>query len=182
MSPGSHRTCHHVGSWSLSTQLLLSLLSVRLSRKDQSLVLVYLFPTHLLLVLSYLTNQSIIICMLMTINFLFLLSPLNSAPKFHTSKPLLILSLSGCLPICFHLISPKRCFSSSVFLLNFPKSRTPVFSCHLTPTTSTRAHVPVSSNCPNTIVISESDVTTSRSRLQYITLTLVANYSTVNYR
>jgi len=32
-----------------------------------------------------------------------------------------------------HLISSKRSFSSLVFLFNFPKSPTPVFSCHLTP-------------------------------------------------
>jgi len=35
LSPGSHHTSHHVGSWLLSTQLLLlNLLSVRMSCKD----------------------------------------------------------------------------------------------------------------------------------------------------
>jgi len=44
---GSHHICHRVGSWSLSTQLLLlSLLSVVLSHKDQSSVLFYLFSIH----------------------------------------------------------------------------------------------------------------------------------------
>jgi len=70
---------------------------------------------------------------LTTINFSFLLSPLNSPPQFYTCKPLLILSLSRCLPIFSHLISPKRSFSSLVFLLNFQNSPTPVFTCHLTP-------------------------------------------------
>jgi len=121
----------------LSTQLLLiSLLSVRVSHKDQSLVFFYLFCT-LLLVLSYLTHPSVIY-VLMTINFSFLLSPLNS-PTFHTFQPQLFLSLSGCLPIFFHLICPKRSFSSLVFLLNFPKSPTPVFSCHLTPSLHQRS-------------------------------------------
>jgi len=92
----------------------------------------YLFST-LLFVLSYLTRPSVNICMLMTINFSFLLSPLNSPPTFHTSMPQLILSLSGCLPIFCHLISPKRSFSSLVFLLNFQNLLTPVFSCRLTP-------------------------------------------------
>jgi len=32
-----------------------------------------------------------------------------------------------------HLISPKQSFSSLVFLFNFPKSLTPIFSCHITP-------------------------------------------------
>jgi len=74
-------------------------------------------------------------CMLTTINFSFLLSPLNSPLKFHTCKckpQLILMSLSGCLPIFCHLIRPKRSFSSLVFLLNFPKSLIPVFACHLT--------------------------------------------------
>jgi len=68
----SHHTCHHVGWWSLSTELLLlRLLSVRVSPTDQYSVLLYFFSTLLLLVLSYLTHPPVIICMLMTINFSF---------------------------------------------------------------------------------------------------------------
>jgi len=103
LSTGSHLTCHYVGSWSLSTQLhLLSLLSVRVSSKDQSSVLFHSFSTQLLLILSYLTQPSVIMCMQMTVKFSFLLSPLNTPPKFHTCKPLLFLSLGRCLPIFCH--------------------------------------------------------------------------------
>jgi hypothetical protein len=87
----------------LSTQLhLLILLSVRVSRRDQSSVLSYSFSVQLLLVLSYLTFPLVIICMLMTINFSFLLSSLNFPPKLLTCKPQVILSLSECFPICCH--------------------------------------------------------------------------------
>ena len=96
LSPSSHHTYHHVvsRSWSLSTQLLpLRVLSVRASREDQSLALSYSYSIQLLLVRSYLTHLSVIICMLMTINFSFLLSLLNSQPTFYTCKPKLILCL-----------------------------------------------------------------------------------------
>jgi len=50
------------------------------------------------------------------------LSPLNSPPTLSTSKPQLMLSPSGCLPIFSHSISLKLNFFLSVFLLNSLKS------------------------------------------------------------
>jgi len=53
-------TCHQVGSWSLSTQLLLhAVLSVRVSCKDQSSVLFYLFSTLLLSLSSLISDSSV---------------------------------------------------------------------------------------------------------------------------
>ena len=101
--PGSLHICHFVVSLLLSTQIrLLNLLSVRVSRKDQSSVFSYSFSLKLLSVLLYLTLPLVIICVLMTTSFSFLLSPLNFPPKLHTCKPQLILSVSGCLWICWH--------------------------------------------------------------------------------
>jgi len=73
----------------------------------------------------------VIIYTLMTLNFLSLLSPLNSPPTLYTCKPQSILSPSGCLPISSHSISLKLNFFLSVSLFNSLKSLILLFSCQL---------------------------------------------------
>jgi len=71
--------------------------------------------------------------MLLTLNFLFLFTPLNSLPIFNTCITRLILSPSGCLPILSHSISLKLNFLLLIFLHNSLKYLIPLFSCLLMP-------------------------------------------------
>jgi len=101
---------------------LLTLPFVKVFHKDQSLVLSYLYSILLLLVLLSLIRLSVIIYLLMTLNYSSPSGHLNSPPIFYTYKIQLISSLNGCLLIFPNSISLKLSFFLLVYLLNYLKS------------------------------------------------------------
>jgi hypothetical protein len=79
-------------------------------------------------VLLSLIHHVVIICMLMTLNYLFPLLLPTSLPTSCTYRIQLTLSPTGCLQISFHSIKLKLSFSSLVYLRSSPKSLIPLYS------------------------------------------------------
>jgi len=128
-------TCH-VGSWSTSTQLILfSLLSVRVSRKDQFLVLFYLYTILISTPVSSLISHWSVghhnVCWRQS-TFHFFCHLWKFTPASHRWSCLSVNVFQSVVTLSIQNgVSPH--LSSWSSCPTIPKSLNPVISCHLKP-------------------------------------------------